>query len=186
MRNWRECFMPRAERARGKVRGALPRSPARGTPPETPAPFPFRPMFQNGPRRQGCAPENLFKTGKDFPPPRPNRAPLTAAGRSEDLPMRRERGQMQRPNHSDVVGAYRLPMVGPELISQGSCASPNHRIRPPPVDDVNNLGHDDKCQRCFASTAIQIRRNALFTSSEYAQTDLPSALTRGVADIHLI
>jgi len=77
---------------------------------------------------------------------------------------------MQRPNHSEVVGAFRLPMVGPEEISQGSCASLNHRIRPPPVDDVNNLGHDDKCQRCFTSTAIQIRRNALFTSPEYALT----------------
>ncbi len=33
-----------------------------------PAPFPFLPMFQNGPRGQGCAPENLFKPGKDFPP----------------------------------------------------------------------------------------------------------------------
>src|SRR5215469_6723498 len=106
-----------------------------------PAPFPFTSMFQNGPRRQGCAPENLFKPGKDSPPPRTNRAPLPAAGRSEDLPMRRERGQMQRPKH---------------------------KIRPPPVDDVNNLWHHGECQRCFASTAIQIRRNALFTSPEYA------------------
>ena len=30
------CLMPRAKNARGKVRGALPRTPARGTPPETP------------------------------------------------------------------------------------------------------------------------------------------------------
>jgi len=56
--------MPRAENARGKVFGALPRIPARGTPPETPAAFPFRAMFQNGPRRQG------------FASPRTNRAPL--------------------------------------------------------------------------------------------------------------
>jgi hypothetical protein len=28
------------------------------------APFPFSPMFQNGPRPQGFAPENLFKTHK--------------------------------------------------------------------------------------------------------------------------
>ena len=33
------CWMPRANNARGKVRGALPRSPARGTPPETPSPL---------------------------------------------------------------------------------------------------------------------------------------------------
>ena len=81
---WSKCLMPRAENARGKVLGALPRIPARGTPPETPAAFPFRSMFQNGPRRQGCAPENLFKTRTDFPPPRRMRAPLTAPGRSED------------------------------------------------------------------------------------------------------
>ncbi len=33
--------MPRANGARGKVHGALPRIPARGEPPETPAPFPL-------------------------------------------------------------------------------------------------------------------------------------------------
>jgi hypothetical protein len=78
------CLMPRAKTARGnKVYGALPRTPVRGTPPETPAPFPFCPMFQNGPRRQGFAPENLFKTRKDFPSPRRSVAPLTAVGRSE-------------------------------------------------------------------------------------------------------
>ena len=46
-------YMPRAENARGKVHGALPRSPARGMPPETPARFPFCLIFQNGPRCQG-------------------------------------------------------------------------------------------------------------------------------------
>jgi hypothetical protein len=48
------------------------------------APFPFTLMFQNGPRSQG------------FASPRKTRAPLTAAGRSEDFPVRRERGQTQR------------------------------------------------------------------------------------------
>src|ERR1041385_1430652 len=121
---WRSNrFMPRAENARGKVRGALPRTPARGfhplkplarrlTPPETPAPFPFASRFQNGPRRQGSAPENLFNTRKDFLPPRTNRAPLTAAGRSEDLAMRRERGQMQRQNPSQSAAGSCLPLVG--------------------------------------------------------------------------
>ena len=81
-----EFLMPRANGARGKVRGALPRTPARGIPPETPGPFPFRSRFRNGPRRQG------------FASPRPIRAPLTAPGRSEEFPRRRERGQTQRPN----------------------------------------------------------------------------------------
>ena len=38
-----------------------------------------------------------------------------------------------------------------------------------PVDDVNNLWHHVECQRALASTVIQIRRNALFTSPEYAE-----------------
>jgi hypothetical protein len=79
------------------------------------APFPFLTMFQNGPRRPGCAPGNLFKTGKDFPPPRTTRAPWTAAGRSEDFPERRERGQMQRQNHSQFAALSGLPLVGTEL-----------------------------------------------------------------------
>jgi hypothetical protein len=41
MQERRGCFMPRAKNARGEVRGALP---ARGTPPETPARFPFCPI----------------------------------------------------------------------------------------------------------------------------------------------
>jgi hypothetical protein len=47
---------------------------------------------------------------------------------------------------------------------------PQIRIRPPPVDDVNKLRHDWRCQRCFAPRTIHIRRNALFTSPEYALT----------------
>jgi hypothetical protein len=102
-------FMPRAKSARGKVLGALPRIPARGTPPETPARFPSGFMFQNGPPRPGYAPENLFKPGKDFPPPRIMRAPLTAPGRSEDFPVMRESGQMQSP----FAAPCGLPLVGP-------------------------------------------------------------------------
>jgi hypothetical protein len=41
MRVRTDCLMPRANNARGKVFGALPRIPARGTPPGAPARFPF-------------------------------------------------------------------------------------------------------------------------------------------------
>jgi len=64
------------------------------------APFPFTLMFQNGPRRQG------------FASPRKPSAPLTAPGRSENFPMRRERGQTQR---VFFAARYRLPLVGLEL-----------------------------------------------------------------------
>jgi hypothetical protein len=79
-----DFWMPRANTARGKVLGARPRTPARGTPPETPAPFPFTPIFQNGPRRPGYA-EEIFSKTEIFPPPRKHRAPWTAPGRSEDF-----------------------------------------------------------------------------------------------------
>jgi hypothetical protein len=59
-------------------------------------------------------------------------------------------------------------MVGPEAFPSVLFRSRKLKIRARPVDDVNNLRHHGKCQRCFASTAIQIRRNALFTSPEYA------------------
>ena len=39
MRPKTQGLMPRAHYARGEVRGALPRIPVRGTPPETPPPF---------------------------------------------------------------------------------------------------------------------------------------------------
>jgi hypothetical protein len=102
----RECLITRAENACGKVRGALPRIPARGTPPETPAAFPFRSRFQNGPRRQG------------FASPRKNRAPLTAPGRSEDLSMTRKRRQIQRQPLSSFAAPCGLPLVGPELLNK--------------------------------------------------------------------
>ena len=57
-------LMPRENIARGKVLGALPRIPARGTPPETPAPFPFTPIFQNGSSPSRVRGGNLFKNGK--------------------------------------------------------------------------------------------------------------------------
>jgi hypothetical protein len=57
----------------------------RRPPHETPAPFPFVTMFQNGARR-----------------------------RSEDLPRRKGKGQMQRQNHLQFAALCDLPLVGPE------------------------------------------------------------------------
>ena len=132
------------------------------------ASFPFTSMFQNGPRRPGSAPENLFKPGKDSPPPRTNRAPLPAAGRSEDFPMRRERRQIQRPIHSGVVRSFRVPIVPLAKITPASRPSRNHKIRPPPVDDVNNLKASWQLPALLRFDGYSDRRNALFTSPEYA------------------
>jgi hypothetical protein len=52
--------MPRANHARGKVRGALPRTPARGTPPETPGPLSLALQIaeRSSPSRVRCAAQN--------------------------------------------------------------------------------------------------------------------------------
>ena len=57
MRQRLTFLMPRANGARGKVRGALPRTTARGKPPETPAPFPFGAQIpeRSSPSRVRCA-----------------------------------------------------------------------------------------------------------------------------------
>lgn len=103
----RFSLMPAAKSAGGKVRGALPRTPAR-RPPETPARFPFRLMFQNGPRCQG------------FAPPRITRAPLTAPGRSENSAGTRESAQMQ-----SSAAPLGLPLVGPELLNKFGVDKPS-------------------------------------------------------------
>src|SRR5712692_7227372 len=75
-------------------------------------------------------------------PPRTNRAPLPAPGRSEDLPQRRERGQMHSQYHSPFVADYVLPLVGIVEAKSLLTPPPNPKIRAPPVGDVNNLRHD--------------------------------------------
>ncbi len=142
------------------------------------APFPFTSMFQNGPRRQGSAPQNRFKPGKDFPPPRTYRAPLPAPGRSEDSPDRRERGQMQSQNHSPFVADCGLPSVG--IVETKSLLTPprNPEIRGPPVDDVNNLSHHYRCQRCslrwlFRSVGMLYSHHR---NTHYAGIDAPEEL----------
>ena len=132
------------------------------------APFPFTSMFQNGPRRQASAPQNLFKPGKDFPPPRKNRAPLPAPGRSENLALEKGKGANAKPKPFSVRSLLPPPFGRHRRHPVMLTRPRNPKIRSPPLDDVNNLRHHCKCQRRFASTAIQIRRNALFTSSEYA------------------
>jgi hypothetical protein len=77
-------------------RGAAP-NPARGTSPlRPPAPFPFLAIVRNGP-----PPSRVRK-------PRKKRAPLTAAGRSEEFTMTRERGPQKVPPRRPLG----LPLVG--------------------------------------------------------------------------
>ena len=94
-----DYLMPRAESARGKVRGALPRAPARGTPPETPGPLSLPPHVpeRSSPSRVRCAAHK----------PRA----LDRSGPFRRLTEIRESGQMQSPLAAEAC----LPLVGSEL-----------------------------------------------------------------------
>jgi hypothetical protein len=97
---WRPDFLiPRAENARGKVLGALPRIPARGTPPETPGPLSLLPHVpeRSSPSRVRFAAQN--------------RRALDCSGPFRRLTEIRESGQMQSP----FAAPSGLPLVGPEL-----------------------------------------------------------------------
>ena len=78
------CLMPRANHARGKVLGALPRAlpriPAGGTPPETPAPFPFTPIFQNAPKPSRVRGGKSFHNQKRFSSAAPTPRALDRSG----------------------------------------------------------------------------------------------------------
>ena len=99
MRNRTHCCMPRAKSARGKVLGAPPRIPARGTPPETPGPLSLLPHVpeRSSPSRFRFAAQN----------PRA----LDRSGPFRRLTEIRESGQLQSP----FAALSGLPLGGPEL-----------------------------------------------------------------------
>jgi hypothetical protein len=99
MRERTECFMPRAKDARGKVRGALPRTPARGIPPETPGPLSLLPYV----------PERSSPSRVRFAAHKPRA--LDRSGPFPRLTVIRESGLMQ----SSLAALPGLPLVGPEL-----------------------------------------------------------------------
>jgi hypothetical protein len=96
-------LMPRAENARGKVRGALPRIPARGTPPETPGPLSL-----------------LLHVPERSSPSRVRFAAQTARALDRSGPFRRltnDKGKRANanPKPSQFAALCGLPLVGPEL-----------------------------------------------------------------------
>jgi hypothetical protein len=94
---WRTgCLMPRAENARGKVSGELPRIPASGTPPETPGPLslPSHVPQRSSPSTVRCASHK----------PRA----LDGSGPFRRLTEIRESGQMQSP----LAALAGLPLLG--------------------------------------------------------------------------
>ena len=99
MRKRTHCWMPRAKSARGKVLGALPRTPARGTPPETPGPLSLLPDV----------PERSSPSRVRFAAHKPRA--LDRCGPFRRLTEIRESGQMQTP----FAAPAGLLLVGPEL-----------------------------------------------------------------------
>jgi len=99
MRKRTHCWMPRAKSARGKVLGALPRTPARGTPPETPGPLS---LLCYVPERSS---PSRVRSAAHKP-----RA-LDGSGPFRRFTEIRESGQLQSP----FAAPSGLPLVGPEL-----------------------------------------------------------------------
>jgi hypothetical protein len=101
MQRQRDGLMPRAKYARGKVRGALLRTPARGTPPETPGPLS---LLSHVPERS--SPSRVRFAAQ-------NRRALDGSG-----PFRRltnEKGKRANAKPSQFAALCGLPLVGPEL-----------------------------------------------------------------------
>ncbi len=92
-------LMPRAENARGKVHGAPPRIPARGTPPETPGPLSL--LLH--------VPERSSPSRVRFAAQKPRA--LDRSGPFRRWTEIRESGQLQSP----FAAPSGLPMVGHEL-----------------------------------------------------------------------
>ena len=93
-------LIPRGENARGKVRGALPRIPARGTPPETPGPLSLPPHVpeRSSPSRVRCAAQKRA---------------LDRSGPFRRFP--NEKGKRANAKPSQFAAPSGLPLVGPEL-----------------------------------------------------------------------
>jgi hypothetical protein len=102
MRQRTPCLMPRAADARGKVRGALPRTPARGdTPLRPPGPLSLPPYV---PERSSLSRVRFAAQ---------NQRALDSSG-----PFRRltnEKGKRANANPSPFAALCGLPLVGPEL-----------------------------------------------------------------------
>jgi hypothetical protein len=90
-------WMPRAQNARGKVHGALPRTPARGTPPETPDPLSL--LFH--------VPERSSPSRVRFAAHKPRA--LDRSGPFRRLPAIRESGQIQARSRPGPASRWSAP-----------------------------------------------------------------------------
>ena len=106
-----DYLMPRAKYARGKALGALPRIPARGTPPETPGPLSLLPQVPERSSPSRVRSGKSFQTRKRFSSAAHKPRALDRSGPFQRLTEIRESGQLQ----SLLAAGSCLPLVGPEL-----------------------------------------------------------------------
>jgi hypothetical protein len=104
---WRKgCWMSRAENARGKVRGALPRIRARGTPPETPGRL--------------CLPLHVPERSSPSRVPFAAHQPRALDGSGPFRRFTNDKGKAATTKAKPflVRGSGGLPLVGPELLNK--------------------------------------------------------------------
>src|ERR1700736_3584367 len=152
-------LMPRAKAARGKVRGALPRSPARGTPPETPGRLSL-----------------LLHLAERSSPSRVRFAAQTPRAIDRSGPFRRVLWEKRKAAKANPPSCSfpRLPLVGPETIIKSSTE------RRPGVGSLRSLlqAHSSirKCYPRAIAGQISIaglQRKRLGCGSLIAHTDPP-------------
>ena len=105
MRQNAQGLMPRAHHARGEVRGALPRTPARGIPPETPGPLSLLPHVpeRSSPSRVRCAEQKTLA--------------LDGSGPFRRLAPKKEKAANAKAKPSQLAALHGLPLVGQELLN---------------------------------------------------------------------
>ena len=95
-------LIPRGENARGKVRGALPRIPARGTPPETPGPLSLLPHVPERSSRSRVSSEKSFQTRKRFSSAAHKPRALDRCGPFRRFNWDKGKGANAKANHSSL------------------------------------------------------------------------------------
>ena len=107
------CLMPRAQNARGKVLGALPRIPARGTPPETPGPLSLLPYV----------PERSSPSRVRYAAHKPRA--LDGSGPFRKLTNDKGKRANAKTTPSQFAALCGLPLVGPELLNKFGVDKPS-------------------------------------------------------------
>ena len=109
----RDRILYAAQKTRGKVRGALPRIPARGTPPETPGPLSLPPHV----------PERSSPSRVRFAAHKPRA--LDGSGPFRRFTNDKGKAANTKAKPFPFAALYGLPLVGPELLNNFGVDKPS-------------------------------------------------------------